>query len=124
MADSSEDAVDYINVNFNKSISLSSKYLSDVDEILLVLAHRHKESPFDNKDLFTLSTIFGAYFGEVYKSLIGGTWIMDNSNPDAPFIALNYGGRQFPFPSVCFEKMTQDKNISLLKYFELAADQD
>lgn len=124
MMESSEDAINYINANFNKSISLSSKHLSDVDEVLLVLAKMHNESPFDNKDLFTLSTMFGAYLGEVFKSLIGGEWIMDNSDPDAPFIALNYGGRSFPFASVCFEKMTHDQDISVLRYFELATEQD
>ncbi|MCO6354227.1 hypothetical protein GBO14_05615 [Pseudoalteromonas shioyasakiensis] len=78
-------------------------------------------SPLEDKLLFTVSTMFGAFIGELFKTEAGGEWFMDESDPNAPFIVLNYAaGRAYSFSSVCFEKIVNNSDISACRYFELA----
>ena len=122
MSDSVQDAISYVKRVNNTDIELNFDGLTELDSVLSELAKEHNQHALDNKTLFTVSTMFGAFVGELFKSQLGGEWFMDESDPDAPFIVLNYAGKSFPFASVCFEKVVNNADISVVKYFELAVD--
>ena len=120
MADAANDAVNYINENFERQVSLSQDDLDMVDNAIAQLAIEHIQNPLSDEKLYTVCSIMGAYVGEVFKQIVGGEWFMDQSVPDAPFVVLNYAGKSFPFASICYEKLSNDQNISVAKYYELA----
>ncbi|CAH9054274.1 hypothetical protein PSECIP111951_00999 [Pseudoalteromonas holothuriae] len=120
MSDSAQDAIGYIKNISNEDIDFNEAGIQQLDSILTGLSQEHNVNPFDNKMLFTVSTMLGAFIGETFRNRLGGEWFMDKSNPDAPFIVLNYAGKSYPFASVCFEKIVNDPQTSVLKYYELA----
>jgi hypothetical protein len=120
MTEAATDAVNYINENFERQVTLCQQDLEMVDMALGQLALQHIQSPLRDEELYTACSILGAFVGEVFKQTAGGEWFMDRSVPDAPFVVLNYAGRSYPFASVCYEKIANDQQISLMKYFELA----
>jgi hypothetical protein len=120
MKDSAEDAINYLKENHNQLVTISKKDLPQIDVVLTKLAVLYIQHPMKSKELFTISSIMGAFVGELFKRTAGGEWFMDTSNPDAPFVVLNYGGKSFPFASICYEKMVNQPEISINKYYELA----
>jgi hypothetical protein len=120
MLDSAEDAVKYVKHISDKDIKLDYAGLGELDLVLDELAKENAMTPLEDKVLFTVSTMFGAFIGELFKIEAGGEWFMDESDPKAPFIVLNYAGRAYPFASVCFEKIVNNSEISACRYFELA----
>lgn len=120
MTEAAQDGVKYINENFEKQVSLTIEHLGMVDMALNKLAIQHIQSPLRDEELFAACSILGAFVGEVFKNTAGGEWFMDRSIPDAPFVVLNYAGRSYPFASICYEKIANDQQISLEKYFQLA----
>ena len=120
MAESAKDAINYVNENFERQITLCQEDLDMIDNALAQLALQHLQSPLSDEKLYTACSIMGAFVGEVFKQIVGGEWFMDESIPDAPFVVLNYAGKSFPFASVCYEKLVNDQNVSVAKYYELA----
>ncbi|BBN81094.1 hypothetical protein PA25_10790 [Pseudoalteromonas sp. A25] len=122
MSDSVQDAITYIENVSEQKVELNVEGLKQLDLTLDELAKEHQQSALDNKTLFTVSTMFGAFIGELFKGQRGGEWFLDDSDPAAPFIVLNYAGKSYPFASVCFEKIVNNADISVCKYFELALE--
>jgi hypothetical protein len=120
MKDSAQDAVNFINENQGRQITICQDDLDAIDLTLSKLAIEHIQSPLSQEKLYTACTILGAYIGELFKQTVGGEWFMDESIPDAPFVVLNYAGKSFPFASVCHEKIVHNQEISVVKYYELA----
>lgn len=121
MKNSVTDAIAYIKEFHHQEIILDHDHLTIIDQILSKLAVEHSQTPISEKTIFTISTIFGAFIGEVFKNNIGGQWFMDENLKNAPFIVLSYGGKSFPFASICFKKITETPDISICKYYALAS---
>jgi len=120
MKDAAGDAVNYINENFDRQVTLCQEDLDIIDIVLGKLAIENIATPLSKEALYTSCSILGAFVGEVFKQTAGGEWFMDNSIPDAPFVVLNYAGRSYPFASICYEKLINDQQVSVEKYFQLA----
>lgn len=120
MTNTAKDAIDYLKNNHMQSVQIDESALQTVDLILAKLALQHVQEPIDDKHIFTISAIFGAFVGEIFKTSVGGEWFQDNSEEGAPFIVLNYAGKAFPFASVCYEKLVNSPENSIAKYYELA----
>lgn len=120
MKNSAKDALEYFKSVHNHVLSQEESALPAVDLILAKLALEHAQAPLKKEHLFTIPAIAGAFIGEIFKSTIGGEWFEDKSDEGAPFIVLNYGGKSFPFASVCYEKIVNNPEISVAKYYELA----
>jgi hypothetical protein len=120
MAESAKDAINYIQSIHGAAVTLCHDDLTVVDTVLTKLAISQIPDPLSQENLFTVCSILGAFVGEIFKNTAGGEWFMDESVPDAPFVVLNYAGKSFPFSSVCYEKIVNQPEISLAKYFELA----
>ena len=118
--DSTQDAIKYVKHFSKKNIELDYAGLGELDLVLDELAKENAMSPLEDKVLFTVSTMFGAFIRELFKTEAGGEWFMDESDPNATFVVLNYEGRAYPFASVCFEKIVNNSDISACRYFELA----
>lgn len=122
MAVAATDAIQFINNYDEQSITLSAADLIIIDETLHKLAIEHTHNAFSDEKIFTICSIFGAFVGEVFKNAVGGEWFMDKSIPDAPFVVLNFGGKSYPFASVCYEKLANNPSISLTSYYQLAIE--
>ena len=120
MAESAKDAINYIQTTHGLSVTLTQDDLTTVDTVLTKLAISQIPAPLSQENLFTVCSILGAFVGEIFKSTAGGEWFMDESVPDAPFVVLNYAGKSYPFASVCYEKIVNQPEVNLTKYFELA----
>ncbi len=120
MAVSAKDAMKYIESIHGLHVEMDESALVTIDTVLAKLATEHAQTPMKNEHVFTVTSIFGALAGEIFKKHIGGEWFQDSSDEKAPFIVLNYAGKSFPFASVCYQKLVNSPEISVAKYYELA----
>ncbi|MFT4926536.1 MAG: hypothetical protein ACI8WB_002634 [Phenylobacterium sp.] len=120
MSQSAQDAIGYIREAHQCSVSLCQTDLPTIDIVLTKLALAHIEQPLTDPEMFTVCNILGAFVGELFKTTRGGEWFMDESLKDAPYVVLNYAGKSFPFASICYEKLINQPEVSLAKYYELA----
>ena len=120
MKESALDAISYVHGTHGKDITLCQKDLATIDLVLTKLAVEHMQQPISDQDLFTASSILGAFVGELFKTTVGGEWFMDESPSGAPYVVLNYAGKSFAFTSMCFEKIAKTPEVSVARYFELA----
>jgi hypothetical protein len=120
MKDSAQDAIVYLSTIHGHDVTLCQKDLLIIDLILTKLAIDHLQEPLSDERLFTICNIFGAFGGELFKSIVGGEWFLDETIEGAPFVTLNYAGKSFAFASMCYEKLVKTPEVSIAKYYELA----
>ena len=120
MADSAQNAISTTQDEFNLTLNGSAESVETVDDILLSWLGRYKDQALEDKAVFTLCNIYGAYVGEVFKSLVGGEWSYDEANPDAPYVVLEYAGKSYAFAGICYQRLVNDSEISVKKYFDQA----
>lgn len=94
--------------------------LAKVDELLSRLHLDQQTKPHSAEMLFTLCNIMGAYVGEIFIHTVGGQWQSNNIDQTAPYMAVGFGDKEFPFASVCYHKITNDNSISLQDYVQQA----
>lgn len=94
--------------------------LAHVDELLSRLHTDQQAKPHSGEMLFTLCNIMGAYVGEIFIQNVGGQWQSNNSDQAAPYMAVGFGDKEFPFASVCYHKIAHDNSISLQEYVQQA----
>lgn len=110
------DAVKYAAEEFNIELDFSKESLFLLDQLMTALADRQLEQKHSDEMLFTLCNILGAYVGEVFIRNIGGQWHQNEESEDAPYLCVNHAGKDFPFASVCYHKITQNPVISIQQY--------
>ena len=120
MQKTAEDAVSIAKNDFAQDLDFSAQSVSKIEVIMLTYAVSHEETPLTKEQLFTIANVFGAYIGECYKRVVGGEWFYDESDTEAPYATINYASKSFPFPSICYQKLVNDKTINIAKYFDLA----
>lgn len=120
MTNSAQDAIRYLEQTHQQNVKLDEEGLTVIDLVLVKLAVEHQQKPIKDEHLFAITSIFGAYVGEIFKNTVGGEWFQDSSNEKAPFIVLNYAGKSYPFASICYQKLVNNPEISVAKYYELA----
>lgn len=122
MQDSAAEAVEIAKSDMDIELDNSEDSLQLVDKVLVQYHLAHAQTAFSDEQIFTICNLFGAYVGEIFKQKIGGEWRMDESDEQAPFVTLGYGVKDYPFPSICYQKLVKDSTISVQKYFKLASD--
>lgn len=120
MADSAQDAITTTHEEFNVKLDGSPESIKNVDDVLLSWLGRYKDQALEDKAVFTLCNLYGAYVGEVFRKLVGGEWSYDEANPDAPYVVLEYAGRSYAFAGICYQRLVNDSSISIKKYFDQA----
>lgn len=121
MADSAKNAVSTTAEEFHIELDFSPESIAKVDDVLLSWIGRYKDQALEDKAVFTLCNIYGAYLGESFRQLIGGEWIYANEE-DAPYVLLEYAGKTYAFAGICYERLVNDSTISVKRYFDQAVN--
>lgn len=93
-------------------------------EIVQQLLDQLRCEPLNDKHLFTLSYIFGAYIGEIFIRNYGGHWFHQEKQGDEPpqtFIIND--PYSYAFPGIVYLYLMGQEQYSLVHYFEKIAEQ-
>ena len=120
MQESASDAVQTAREMFGITLNYDAASIALVDEILVRVVQTYNDKALEDNAVFTLCNIYGAFIGEVFKTLAGGQWRYDQSEPDAPFVVLDVGDRSYAFAGICYERLVNDSKVSVRAYFDLA----
>ena len=120
MKDSAENAVISTQNEFSIALDGTPDSIANVDDALLSFLDKYKDNALEDQAVFTLCNIYGAYVGEVFKTTVGGEWRYDNSNPEAPFVVLDFNDFSYAFAGICYERLVNDSTVSVKAYFDQA----
>ena len=120
MIDSAQNAITTTEEEFNIVLDGSDQSIDLVDDVILSWLGRYKDQALEENAVFTICNIYGAYVGEVFRNKVGGNWAYDESNPDAPYVVLNYAGRSYVFAGICYQRLVNDSQISIRSYYDQA----
>jgi hypothetical protein len=120
MVDCAQNAVITTQQEFNIELDGTDQSLELIDEVILGWLARYRNEALEENAIFTLCNIYGAYVGEIFRSKIGGNWNYDVSDPDAPYVVLEYAGNTFAFAGICYQRLVNDSDISIKSYFQQA----
>lgn len=120
MADCAQNAIETTLNEFQITLDGSAESIALVDEAILDFINKYKDLALEDKAVFTISNIYGAYTGEVFKQLVGGKWHYDQSDPDAPYTVLSYADKQYAFAGICYQRLVNDSQVSVKEYFDKA----
>ncbi|MBF7072663.1 hypothetical protein ISG33_04530 [Glaciecola sp. MH2013] len=120
MRDSAADAITTSNDQFGLVLDYSAQSIATVDEALLRFLDSYHDQALEDKAVFTLCNIYGAYIGETFRKLAGGKWQYNIENEDAPTIMLLFNERSYAFAGICYERLVNDRNTSVKRYFDEA----
>lgn len=120
MRESADDAIRTSREEFGIELDYSPDSISLVDTIILKFLDTYNEQALEDKAVFTLCNIYGAYIGETFRKLAGGQWQYNLQNEEAPSIMLMYQEKTFAFAGICYERLVNDSNISVKRYFDEA----
>lgn len=120
MKASASDAVKISQEEFELDLDYSAQSIPLIDDALMRYLDTYKEQALENKAIFTLCNVYGAYIGETYKKLVGGTWKIDDRDPEAPSILMHVNDNSYAFAGICYEKLVKDNTVSIASYFQAA----
>ncbi|PYE32767.1 hypothetical protein DFP83_10574 [Idiomarina fontislapidosi] len=118
----SQDAVKFARVEFERELDFSIESLPVIDAIVDSVKQKFASQLTDDKVVFTLSNMLGAYCGEVYIQHIGGNWLIEEADTDKNLVYVQDGDKTFPFPGIVYLNLVSDDKKSISEYFSLAVD--
>lgn len=122
MADSAQNAIETTQKEFDIILDGSPASIALVDDAILKFIEKYKELALEDKAVFTICNLFGAYIGEVFKQRVGGQWHYDESDPQAPYTVISYADKEYAFAGICYQRLVNDSQISVKEYFDKAVD--
>jgi len=117
MRDSADDAIKTSKEEFGIELDFSSKSISLIDTIISKFLDIYNDQALEDKAVFTICNIYGAYIGEVFRKLAGGQWQYNLQDEEAPSIMLMYQDKTFAFAGICYERLVNDNTVSVERYF-------
>lgn len=120
MEDSAKNAVHTSADEFDVNLDGSEQSIELVDDVILCWLGKYKAQALEADAVFTICNIYGAYVGEIFRKKVGGEWNYDESNPDAPYVVLNYAGSSYAFAGVCYQRLVNDSQVSINHYYHQA----
>jgi hypothetical protein len=120
MADSAANAISTTLSEFNFELDGSVESISHVDNVILSWLDKYKDRALEDDSVFTICNIYGAYIGEIFREHVGGNWLYDQSNENAPYVLLEYGDKSYAFAGICYQRLVNDSEISVREYFDKA----
>ncbi len=120
MEQSAKDAVNFAKDEHQLALDLTLESLPLVDVLLSSIAHQQQKQRMSDAHMFALCNIFGAYLGQVFKSVVGGDWVHQTSDETAPYVSLNYNNKEFPLASLVYHKVTKNPDLSVNDYVRQA----
>lgn len=120
MNDSAKDAVLASKEQFDIELDYSMESIALVDFAINNYLDTFKAQALEDKAVFTICNIYGAYIGESFRKLAGGNWMLDETKAVAPSIFISIDDKQYAFAGICYEKLVNDNKVSIKQYFDLA----
>lgn len=120
MADSAQNAIETTKNEFQLDLDGTPESIALVDDVILSWIDKYKDQALEDNAVFTICNIYGAYVGEIFRHLVGGSWHYDETDPDAPYVVLEYAGKSYAFAGICYQRLVNDSQISINNYFEQA----
>ncbi|MEM0911117.1 MAG: hypothetical protein AAGJ37_09090 [Pseudomonadota bacterium] len=120
MEQSAEDAVVTASQQANVTLDYSEGGLNLVDTAISEILRLFPDESQEDKSVFTICNIFGAYLGEVFKKHHGGEWEYNDTDANAPSIYLRVNDNTYAFAGICYEKLVKNPNVSVAKYYQQA----
>lgn len=123
MTDSAKDAVLITKEEFDIELDYSVASVGKIDSVLTAYIDAYKEQALEDKAVFTLCNVYGAYIGEAFRKIAGGNWVLDENNPDAPSTFLKIGDNTYAFAGICYERLVNQSQTTVDEYFTAALSQ-
>lgn len=120
MLQSATDAVNYARDEHHVQLDMTLDSLPLVDVLLSSIAHQQQKQRMSDAHMFALCNIFGAYLGQVFISIVGGEWVHQTADENAPYVSLNYNNKEFPLASLVYHKVTKNPDLSVKDYISQA----
>ena len=120
MIDSAKNAVITTEQEFNLILDGSDQSIDLVDNVILSWLGRYKDQVLEENAVFTICNIYGAYVGEIFRNKVGGNWAYDASDPEAPYVVLNYASSTYAFAGICYQRLVNDSQVSVRNYYDQA----
>ncbi|RKF19640.1 hypothetical protein DBZ36_04010 [Alginatibacterium sediminis] len=113
MEESAQDAVNYANENYEVVLDYSFDSVKSADAIVQLLS----DTVIDDQTMFTLSYIFGAYLGEVYRREREGEWLyVEATDSEPPQTFFKHGEKTFALPSKVYHVLNGSSDETLTEY--------
>lgn len=123
MTDAANDAVQISKEEFDIDLDYSAKSIETVDNILMEFLNVYKDEVLEDKAVFTLCNVYGAYIGETFKKCAGGNWVYEENEDDAAFIFIEIEDKSYAFAGMCYEQLVNKSEMSIAEYFNTALSQ-
>ena len=120
MHDSAQNAVKTTKEEFQIDLDGSPESIALIDDVILAWIEKYKDQALEDNAVFTICNIYGAYVGEIFRELVGGHWHYDDSDPEAPYVVLEYAGKTYAFAGICYQRLVNDSQLSVNNYFTQA----
>lgn len=120
MVDSAKNAIATTKDEFDIALDGSEESINLVDEAILNWLTKYRAQALEPDAIFTICNIYGAYVGEIFRTKVGGDWNYDESDPEAPYVVLNYAGSTYAFAGVCYQRLVNNSQVSIKQYYEQA----
>lgn len=120
MIDSAQDAVLVSKEQFDIDLDYSAKSVALVDLAINSYLDTFKEQALEDKAVFTLCNMYGAYIGESFRKIMGGNWVFDETHANSPNVFISIDDKEYAFAGICYEKLVNDSKVSTKEYFDLA----
>lgn len=115
-----DDAKVFVNTEFKITLDDSWESAAKVDEVVTELQAKHKHELADPQTIYTLSTMLGAYVGELFRQRFGGEWVQEVTENDAPMLLLKFENASYAFPGIAYQQLTATEPMSISEYLENA----
>ncbi len=120
MRESADDAIKTSREEFAIELDFTPESIALVDTVILKFLDTYNDQALEDKAVFTICNIYGAYIGETFRKLAGGQWQYNLQDEEAPSIMLMYQEKTFAFAGICYERLVNDSSVSVQRYFNEA----
>lgn len=120
MKDLANDAVTFAESEFDIVLDFSRDSVLQVDDVIKKLRNHFRSDIAQEKVVYTLSNILGAYCGECFTKQYGGAWLIEDDG-EKNMIYLKKDDFTFPFPGVVYLNLTEKECLSINDYYQEAA---
>lgn len=120
MRESADDAIKTTREEFAIELDFSPESIASVDTVISKFLDTYNDQALEDKAVFTICNIYGAYIGETFRKLAGGQWQYNLQDEEAPSIMLMYQEKTFAFAGICYERLVNDSSVSVQRYFNEA----
>lgn len=122
MKNLANDAVTFADSEFSVALDFSVDSILSIYQLIIKLREQFQSDLADEKTIYTLSNILGAYCGECFIKQHGGSWLIEDDG-EKNMVYLQKGSFTFPFPGVVYFNMIDANSLPIHEYYREAVQQ-